>query len=40
MGQLALSRYGSDVQCLHRWTKVLNPEHVKGPWWGWVRATT
>ncbi|VVB10635.1 unnamed protein product [Arabis nemorensis] len=22
----------SDVQCLHRWQKVLNPELVKGPW--------
>lgn len=22
----------SDVQCLHRWQKVLNPEVVKGPW--------
>jgi myb-related protein len=22
----------SDVQCLHRWQKVLNPSLVKGPW--------
>jgi hypothetical protein len=22
----------SDVQCLHRWQKVLNPNLVKGPW--------
>ncbi|XP_057976583.1 uncharacterized protein LOC131163822 isoform X2 [Malania oleifera] len=22
----------SDVQCLHRWRKVLNPDLVKGPW--------
>jgi hypothetical protein len=22
----------TDVQCLHRWQKVLNPEVVKGPW--------
>lgn len=22
----------SDVQCLHRWQKVLHPELVKGPW--------
>ncbi|XP_010249700.1 PREDICTED: myb-related protein 3R-1-like isoform X2 [Nelumbo nucifera] len=22
----------TDVQCLHRWQKVLNPELVKGPW--------
>ncbi|KAG6387980.1 hypothetical protein SASPL_153176 [Salvia splendens] len=22
----------ADVQCLHRWQKVLNPELVKGPW--------
>jgi hypothetical protein len=22
----------SDVQCLHRWQKVLNPDVVKGPW--------
>jgi hypothetical protein len=24
--------YRTDVQCLHRWQKVLNPEMVKGPW--------
>ena len=22
----------SDVQCLHRWQKVLNPQLIKGPW--------
>ena len=22
----------SDVQCLHRWQKVLNPKLLKGPW--------
>jgi hypothetical protein len=22
----------TDVQCLHRWQKVLNPEVIKGPW--------
>lgn len=22
----------TDVQCLHRWQKVLSPELVKGPW--------
>ena len=22
----------TDVQCHHRWQKVLNPELVKGPW--------
>ena len=22
----------SDVQCLHRWQKVLDPKLVKGPW--------
>ncbi len=22
----------TDVQCLHRWQKVLNPDVVKGPW--------
>ena len=22
----------SDVQCQHRWQKVLNPELIKGPW--------
>ncbi|XP_074335698.1 transcription factor MYB3R-1-like isoform X2 [Apium graveolens] len=25
-------RERTDVQCLHRWQKVLNPELVKGPW--------
>jgi transcription factor MYB, plant len=30
-----ISRYltgKTEVQCLHRWTKVLNPELTKGPW--------
>lgn len=27
----------TDVQCLHRWQKVLNPELVKGPWTREVR---
>lgn len=27
----------SEVQCLHRWQKVLNPELVKGPWTQKVR---
>ena len=22
----------TEVQCLHRWSKVLNPELTKGPW--------
>lgn len=22
----------SEVQCLHRWQKVLNPDLYKGPW--------
>jgi len=22
----------TDVQCLHRWQKVLNPAMIKGPW--------
>lgn len=22
----------TDVQCQHRWTKVVNPQLVKGPW--------
>ena len=22
----------SDIQCQHRWQKVLNPELIKGPW--------
>jgi myb proto-oncogene protein len=22
----------TDVQCLHRWQKVLNPDLIKGPW--------
>lgn len=28
----------TDVQCLHRWQKVLNPELVKGPWTEQVRS--
>ncbi|BAD81765.1 Myb-like protein [Oryza sativa Japonica Group] len=24
--------YRTEVQCLHRWQKVLNPELIKGPW--------
>jgi hypothetical protein len=28
----------TDVQCLHRWQKVLNPELVKGQWSKEVRA--
>ncbi|CAG9313866.1 unnamed protein product [Blepharisma stoltei] len=31
----AIARYfdgRTDVQCLHRWQKVLNPDLVKGPW--------
>ncbi len=27
----------TDVQCLHRWSKVLNPNLVKGPWTQEVR---
>jgi len=29
----------TDVQCLHRWQKVLNPELVKGPWSKEVSST-
>ena len=29
----------TDVQCLHRWQKVLNPELVKGPWKKEVRSS-
>lgn len=28
----------SDVQCQHRWQKVLNPELIKGPWTKEVRC--
>ena len=28
----------TDVQCLHRWQKVLNPDLVKGPWTKEVRS--
>ena len=27
----------TEVQCLHRWTKVLNPNLTKGPWTEEVR---
>ena len=27
----------TEVQCLHRWTKVLNPSLTKGPWTEQVR---
>jgi hypothetical protein len=30
----------SEVQCLHRWSKVLNPDIVKTPWTKEVRALT
>ena len=30
----------SDVQCLHRWQKVLNPKLLKGPWTKEVRLFT
>ena len=30
---IASKIYGkNEVQCLHRWTKVLNPKLTKGPW--------
>jgi hypothetical protein len=29
----------TDVQCLHRWQKVLNPDLVKGPWTLAVRSS-
>jgi hypothetical protein len=29
----------TDVQCLHRWQKVLNPNLVKGPWSKEVQIT-
>ncbi|CAL5328974.1 unnamed protein product [Camellia sinensis] len=35
MKKLTMAEYipgRTDVQCLHRWQKVLNPELVKGPW--------
>jgi hypothetical protein len=28
----------TEVQCLHRWTKVLNPNLTKGPWTELVRV--
>jgi hypothetical protein len=30
----------TDVQCQHRWHKVVNPELVKGPWTKEVRANS
>jgi hypothetical protein len=30
----------TDVQCLHRWQKVLNPALVKGPWTEQVRPSS
>lgn len=30
----------SDVQCQHRWNKVVNPNLIKGPWTKEVRNTT
>jgi len=30
----------TEVQCLHRWTKVLNPNLTKGPWTSEVRDLT
>lgn len=30
----------TDVQCLHRWSKVLNPNLVKGPWTQEVRIAS
>lgn len=33
--KIAMAAFGdskSDVQCLHRWQKVLDPKLVKGPW--------
>lgn len=36
--QIALQIQGkTEVQCLHRWTKVLNPKLTKGPWTEEVR---
>ncbi|GMN58755.1 hypothetical protein TIFTF001_027858 [Ficus carica] len=32
VGKAEFFPYRSEVQCLHRWQKVLNPELVKGPW--------
>jgi hypothetical protein len=29
----------TDVQCLHRWQKVLDPKLVKGPWTKDVRSS-
>lgn len=29
----------TEVQCLHRWTKVLNPNLTKGPWTAAVSDT-
>lgn len=32
IAETAFGNEKSDVQCLHRWQKVLNPKLVKGPW--------
>ncbi len=32
IAQAAFGESKSDVQCLHRWQKVLDPKLVKGPW--------
>ena len=32
VSQIAFKGRKSDVQCLHRWQKVLDPTLVKGPW--------
>eukprot|EP00457_Paulinella_chromatophora_P002498 gb/GEZN01002503.1/.p1 GENE.gb/GEZN01002503.1/~~gb/GEZN01002503.1/.p1 ORF type:complete len:765 (+),score=87.91 gb/GEZN01002503.1/:110-2404(+) len=32
ISQLAFDSIKTDVQCLHRWQKVLDPSLVKGPW--------
>lgn len=29
---VCVSQNRTDVQCQHRWQKVLNPELIKGPW--------
>lgn len=31
-GCVCVSQNRTDVQCQHRWQKVLNPELIKGPW--------
>ena len=32
IASVAFGTSKSDVQCLHRWQKVLDPTLVKGPW--------